>query len=243
MTILRSTLFNVFFFAATFIIALVPGMFVRLVAPERVLGVARMWARIIVGAARIICGIRLQVHGLERLEGSGARLIASNHQSAFDTIVWLTLLPRCCYVVKQELLRIPLFGPLLSLSGMIAVDRGGGAAALRQLLREADRALREKRQIVIFPEGTRATPGIRLPLQSGVAALAARMHLPVVPVVTDSGHCWGRRAFQKRSGTIHIHVLESIPAETTRAQLMQCLEITLRVDPTSLDEAVENSVG
>ncbi len=149
-----------FFFATTFIIALVPGMFVRLVAPERVLDVARMWARIIVGAARIICGIRLQVHGLERLEGPGARLIASNHQSAFDTIVWLTLLPRCCYVVKQELLRIPLFGPLLSLSGMIAVDRGGGAAALRLLLREADRALREKRQIVIFPEGTRATPGV-----------------------------------------------------------------------------------
>jgi 1-acyl-sn-glycerol-3-phosphate acyltransferase len=243
MTIVRSTLFNVFFFTMTFIIALVPGMFVRLVAPERVLDVARMWARTMVGAARIICGIRLQVHGLEKLEGSGARLIASNHQSAFDTIVWLTLLPRCCYVVKQELLRIPLFGPLLSLSGMIPVDRGGGGAALRLLLREADRALREKRQIVIFPEGTRATPGVTLPLQSGVAALAARMHLPVVPVVTDSGRCWGRRSCHKRPGTIHIHVLEPIPAETTRAQLMQCLEITLRTDPTQLEQAVENSVG
>jgi 1-acyl-sn-glycerol-3-phosphate acyltransferase len=243
MTIVRSTLFNVFFFTMTFIIALVPGMFVRLIAPARVMDVARMWARIMVGAARIICGIRLQVHGLERLEGADARLIASNHQSAFDTIVWLTLLPRCCYVVKQELLRIPLFGPLLSLSGMIAVDRGGGAAALRQLLREADRALREKRQIVIFPEGTRATPGVRLPLQSGVAALAARTHLPVVPVVTDSGHCWGRRAFQKRSGTIHIRVLDPVPAAISRAHLMQCLEITLRTDPTILDEAVENSVG
>lgn len=243
MTFVRSTLFNVFFFAMTFLIALVPGLFVRLVAPERVLGVARMWARIIVGAARVICGIRLQVHGLERLEGTDARLIASNHQSAFDTIVWLTLLPRCCYVVKQELLRIPLFGPLLSLSGMIAVDRGGGAASLRQLLREADRALREKRQVVIFPEGTRATPGMKLPLQSGVAALAARTHLLVVPVVTDSGYCWGRRAFQKRPGTIHIRVLEPIPAATTRAQLMHCLEIMLRADPTQLDEAVENSVG
>jgi 1-acyl-sn-glycerol-3-phosphate acyltransferase len=178
----------------------------------------------------VICGIRLQVYGLERLAGSDARLIASNHQSAFDTIVWLTLLPRCCYVVKQELLRIPLFGPLLSLSGMIAVDRGGGAAALRQLLREADRALRERRQIVIFPEGTRATPGVRL-------------HLPVVPVVTDSGRCWGRRAFQKRSGTIHIHVLPAIPEATTRAHLMQCLEITLRTDPDSAEGAVENSVG
>jgi 1-acyl-sn-glycerol-3-phosphate acyltransferase len=242
MTIVRSTLFNVFFFTMTFIIALVPGVIVRLVAPGRVFGVARMWARTMVGAARLICGIRLEVHGLEKLQGEGARLIASNHQSAFDTIVWLTLLPRCCYVVKQELLRIPLFGPLLSLSGMIAVDRGGGAAALRLLLREADRALREERQIVIFPEGTRAAPGAELPLQSGVAAIAARTHLPVIPVVTDSGRCWGRRAFHKRPGTIHIRVLEPIPATTTRAHLMQRLETTLRVDPQR-HEAVENSVG
>ena len=137
MTFVRSTLFNVFFFATTFIIALVPGTFVRLVAPHRVLDVARLWARIIVGAARVICGIRLQVSGLEQAGRCGARLIASHHQSAFDTIVWLTLVPRCCYVLKQELLRIPLFGPLMSLSGMIAVDRDGGAAALRGLLREA----------------------------------------------------------------------------------------------------------
>jgi 1-acyl-sn-glycerol-3-phosphate acyltransferase len=243
MTILRSIVFNVFFFTITFVIALVPGVIVRLVAPERVFDVARMWARISVGAAKLICGIRLEVRGLDRLAGEGAKLIASNHQSAFDTIVWLTLLPRCCYVVKQELLRIPLFGPLLSLSGMIAVDRGGGALALRQLLREADRAVREERQIVIFPEGTRAAPGVRLPLQSGVAALAARTHLPVIPVVTDSGHCWGRRAFHKRPGPIHIRVLEPIPAATTRAELMRRLETRLRVDPMQLDEPVENSVG
>ena len=87
-----------------------------------------------------------------------AALIASRHQSAFDTIVWLTLVPRCCYVLKQELLRIPLFGPLMPLAGMIAVDRDGGAAALRGLLREGERAVREGRQIVIFPEGTRAEP-------------------------------------------------------------------------------------
>jgi len=232
MTILRSTLFNVFFFTVTFLIALVPGMIVRVAAPSRVLDVARMWACIMLSAARMICGIRLEVHGHHRLAGDGAKLIASNHQSAFDTIVWLTLLPRCCYVVKQELLRIPLFGRLMSLSGMIAVDRGGGAVALRQLLREADRALREKRQIVIFPEGTRAAPGVRLPLQSGVAALAGRTRLPVIPVVTDSGRCWGRRSFHKRPGTIHIIVLEPIATDITRAQLMDRLETALRADPT-----------
>src|SRR5258708_499264 len=88
-----------------------------------------------------------------------AALGASRHQSAFDTFVWMTLLPRCCYVVKQELLHIPLFGKLIIGSRMIAIDRTAGSAALRALLREGDRAVREGRQIVIFPEGTRGEPG------------------------------------------------------------------------------------
>ena len=140
-------------------------------------------------------------------------------------------------MLKSELLRIPLFGPLMPLTGMIAVDRGGGANALRGLVREGERAMREGRQIVIFPEGTRAEPGAMLPLQPGVAALAARTRLPVVPVVTDSGHCWGRRAFHKRPGTIHIRVLKPIPTEFRRDQLMQRLEAALRSD------VGENSVG
>ena len=109
--------------------------------------------------------------GREWLPAGGPALIASVHQSAFDTLVWLTLVPRCCYVLKQELLRIPLLGPLMGKTGMIAVDRAAGAGAMRHLLREADRAVREARQIVIFPEGTRGAPGRLLPLQPGVAAL------------------------------------------------------------------------
>jgi 1-acyl-sn-glycerol-3-phosphate acyltransferase len=203
------------------------------------LEVAKLWARIMLWAARVICGIRLEVAGLQWLHGDRAMLIASNHQSAFDTIVWLTLMPRCCYVLKRELLRIPLFGALLPLGGMIAVDRSGGAAALRHLLREGERAVREGRQIVIFPEGTRGAPGSELPLQPGVAALAGRIRLPVVPVVTDSGLCWGRRAFQKRPGTIHIRVMEAVPPGTARAELMRRLEIALRQDA----HPVEKSVG
>ncbi|HME27601.1 MAG TPA: lysophospholipid acyltransferase family protein [Acetobacteraceae bacterium] len=236
MTLLRSALFNLFFFAATFVITLVLATPVRFVSPHRMLDVARLWARVMVWGLHVICGIRLCVTGLEHV-GDGAALIASRHQSAFDTFVWLTLVPRCCYVLKRELLRIPLFGPLLPLTGMIAVDRGGGASALRGLMREGERAMREERQIVIFPEGTRAESGAMLPLQPGVAALAARTHLPVIPVVTDSGRCWGRRAFQKRPGTIHVRVLKPIPTGIGRNQLMQRLEAALR------SSVVENPVG
>jgi 1-acyl-sn-glycerol-3-phosphate acyltransferase len=242
MSLIRSALFNVFFFVTTFLLTL-PGTVVRIIAPHRVLGVARLWARLLVMGVRVFCGIRLEVFGREYLRKGGAMLIASRHQSTFDTIVWLVLVPRCCYVVKQELLRIPLFGPLIPLTGMIAVDRTGGGPALRRLVREGEQAVREERQIVIFPEGTRADPNAPLPLQAGVAALAARTGLPVIPVVTDSGRCWGRRAFHKRAGTIHIRLLEPIPAGTGRKELMLRLEGAFRNDVTPLTEPVENSVG
>jgi 1-acyl-sn-glycerol-3-phosphate acyltransferase len=242
MSLLRSTLFNVFFFATTFVLTMF-GTAVRIATPHRALDVARLWARVVVGGLRVICGIRLQVFGQERLPEGGPMLIASAHQSAFDTFVWLVLVPRCCYVLKQELLRIPLFGPLVQSTGMISVDRTGGASAMRGLLREAERAVREERQIVIFPEGTRAEPGTLLPLQPGVAALAARTGLPVVPVVTDSGLCWGRRAFRKRPGTIHIRLLEPIPAGIRREELMQRLDSALRSRVLPSIEPVDNSVG
>jgi len=222
MIILRSALFNAVFFGVTFGLTLAATA-VRLVSPERVLDVAMLWGRLLVAAARIICGIRLDVTGLENIP-PGAALIASRHQSAFDTFVWLTLLPRCCYVFKDDLLRIPLFGPLVIAAGMIAIDREGRAGAMRYLLREAERAVREDRQIVIFPEGTRGEPGRRLALQPGIAALAARSGLPVIPVSTDSGLCWGRRAFRKRPGTIRIVIGRAIPAQTERRSLMRALE-------------------
>jgi 1-acyl-sn-glycerol-3-phosphate acyltransferase len=222
MTILRSALFNVAFFVIGFAMTLL-AMAVRVVAPGHVIDVAELWARGLVFSVRIVCGIRLEVTGLEHIP-SGAALIASRHQSAFDTFVWLTLLPRCCYVFKEELLRIPLFGPLIAAAGMIAVDRDAGGSAIRALLRQGDVAVRNQRQIVIFPEGTRSEPGSPGALQSGVAALASRTGLPVIPVSTDSGRYWGRRAFRKQAGTIRILIGPPIPPQTDRKVLMRALE-------------------
>jgi 1-acyl-sn-glycerol-3-phosphate acyltransferase len=235
MMLLRSALFNVAFFTVTVVMTLVATV-VRVVAPDRVLNVAMVWGHCLIVTARIVCGIRLEVRGLEHIP-RGAALIAPRHQSAFDTFVWLTLLPRCCYVFKHELRRIPLFGPLVDAAGMIGVDRGAGGAAVRALLREADRAMREERQIVIFPEGTRREPGSPVILQSGIVAMAARTGLPVIPVATDSGRCWGRRAFRKRPGTIRIVIGRPIPAQTERKALLQALEAGL----TAIDHETPGS--
>ena len=222
MMILRSALFNVVFFGVTFLLT-VTATVARVVAPRYVIDVVVLWARTLVAATRLICGIRLNVSGIEHIP-PGAALIASRHQSAFDTFVWLTLLPRCCYVFKNDLLRIPLFGSLMTATGMIVIDRGAGGAAIRALLRQADRAIKERRQIVIFPEGTRSEPGRPGVLQSGIAALASHTGLPVIPVATDSGYFWGRRSFQKRKGTIRIVIGQPIPPRTERKALMRALE-------------------
>jgi 1-acyl-sn-glycerol-3-phosphate acyltransferase len=234
---LRSALFNLFFFAFSFVLCLLGGL-LCLARPRATILVAMLWARVVLAGLRLTCGIRLELEGRKYLPREGAALIASQHQSAFDTLVWLTLLPRCCYVLKSELRRIPVFGSMIAPAGMIAVDRQGGAAALRHLMREAERAAREQRQMVIFPEGTRAEPGRVLPLQPGVAAMAARTRLPVIPVVTDSGRFWGRRAFRKRPGTIHIRLLPPIPAATDRDSLMARLSTIFEAGL-----AVDNSVG
>jgi 1-acyl-sn-glycerol-3-phosphate acyltransferase len=236
MIVLRSAVFNTYFIILTAILSPM-AMFVRLIAPSRTLMIPVLWARCLLAGLRVICGIRVAVSGREYLPQAGPALIASQHQSAFDTVVWLTLVPRCSYVVKRELARIPVFGNTLRPAGMIVVDRAAGPSALRHLVREAERAAGEDRQMVIFPEGTRGEPGRPLPLQPGVAAMASRTGLAVIPVVTDSGLLWGRRAFRKRAGTIHLRLLQPIPPTLGRDALM------LRLNAAFRTPVVDNSVS
>ena len=223
MTWLRSAIFNAWFVAATIGYGLA-GIAIRLTAPHRALWFATAWVRALLGGARLICGIRTVVIGRENLP-DGPALIASQHQSAFDTLVWLTIVPRVSYVFKAELARIPLFGPMLRPSGQIPLDRGATFAAIKGLLRAAEQAVAERRQIVIFPEGTRTEPGRVVPLRPGVAALAARTGLPVIPVATDSGQRWGRRAFRKRAGPIHIVIGAPIPPGIGQAALLAAIHV------------------
>ncbi len=222
MILLRSALFNLLFLGGT---ALAAVLAVPLLAAPRwaMIAYVRGWSRLMVAALRIVCGIRLEVTGLDRIPPGGA-IIAAKHQSAFDTIVWLSLLPAPVYVLKKELLSIPVWGWLARRCGHVPVDRSAGAAALRGMVKAAKAALAEGRPVVIFPEGTRSAPGQRLPYQPGVAALALATGAPVVPAATDSGRFWGRRAFHKRSGTLHVSVLPPLPEGLARSALMAALE-------------------
>jgi 1-acyl-sn-glycerol-3-phosphate acyltransferase len=242
MILLRSLAFNAWFHGVTFAFSLWHTLFTR--DRGAVVRAAQRWAALALGGLRLLCGIDWVVTGREHLP-AGAALVAPMHQSAFDTMIWMLLLPDCVYVLKSELTRIPLFGTLLLRGGMISVDRTGGASAMRDLIRRAAAAAAAGRQILIFPEGTRLAPGAGGKLQPGVAAIAARTGLPIIPVVTDSGHHWGRRAFRKRPGTIRIVILPPLKSGLPRDELMARLELAYAQGYAALQrgQAVDNSVG
>jgi 1-acyl-sn-glycerol-3-phosphate acyltransferase len=195
------------------------GTGLRVVAPQRLTKLAQFWARLCLATLRRCCGIEIRVEGLENLPPGGA-IIAAQHQSALDILVWMVALPYPAMVFKTELRKIPVFGPLLEPAGMIPVDRDGAAPALRKLLQDCRAAVAAGRQVVIFPEGTRVTPGTRVELQPGIVALAKAAGVPVLPAATDSGACWGPRAFAKTAGIVHVRLLAPLPAGLAREQIM-----------------------
>jgi 1-acyl-sn-glycerol-3-phosphate acyltransferase len=223
----RSGVYVAYFYAVTLAFGLA-GLAVRRFAPGRALAFAQAWVATLLAGLGPICGIRIVVTGLANLPHTGPALLASQHQSEFDTLVWMRLLRRPSYVMKQELTETPLVGPMLVPAGMIPVDRAGGAAALRRLLLDTEAARDQGRQIVIFPEGTRVAPGERVALQPGIAAVAQRLGLPVIPVATDSGLCWTRSRMAMRAGTIHVEIGPPISCSAKRDQLLAEVEMFWR---------------
>jgi 1-acyl-sn-glycerol-3-phosphate acyltransferase len=229
---LRSFIFNALFMTITALAAIMA--MVLLPFHSRVMRFfIRYWARLIIWVLRLVCGIRVEVTGLEHI-APGAAIIASKHQSAFDTFVWPALLDQPSYVMKRELLNLPFWGRAARHTGAVAVDRDGGGAALRAMVRDAKRVLDEGRPLVIFPEGTRSAPGEMIPYQPGVAALVMGSGAPCYPVATNSGRHWGRRAFHKTPGVIAISILPPLPAGLARKPLMAALEAQIEAETARL---------
>jgi 1-acyl-sn-glycerol-3-phosphate acyltransferase len=146
-------------------------------------------------------------------------LYAIKHESMFETIDMPRMFRKPAVVTKKELFDIPFWGPAARAYGMIPVDRNGGAAALRAMLVLAKKMIADGRPIVIFPEGTRVTPGNRPPLQSGFAGLYKLINLPVVPIAVNSGSLSPRKAGIWKSGTITYKVGEELPTGLPRAEI------------------------
>lgn len=220
MTSLRSLLFTSYLYLIIAILGLVlsPSL---LLGRSLTLKAARLWANLVIGGLRIICGTKFEIRGLENIP-KGPAIIASKHQAMWETVSYFKILNDPAYVIKRELSLIPVYGWYCKKLKLIAVDRDAHAKALRSMVRQAQECIADNRSIVIFPEGTRTQPGTTLDYKPGTAAIYRQLNVPCVPVALNSGLYW-RRGKPKRQGTIIVEFLPAIEPGLKRQEFMNQL--------------------
>ena len=192
---------------------------------------------IVIWLARGVLGIRYVVEGLEHLPKQPA-IILAKHQSAWETVAFLFLFPPVSPVIKQELLNVPFFGWAFRLLNPIAIDRGAGREALRQIVRQGKERLESGFWVLVFPEGTRVAPGEKGRYGIGGSWLAAETGTPIVPVAHNAGEVWPKNAFIKRPGTITVRIGPAMPTEgKTAAELTRAVEAWIETEMARLPPA------
>jgi 1-acyl-sn-glycerol-3-phosphate acyltransferase len=205
-----------------------------LLLPERyVWPIARFWVRSSLWLHKTICGIDDEIRGRENIP-SGGFIVASKHQSAWETLRLIELFPRPSFILKRELLWVPLFGWYLSRVGMIPVVRGKGSAAIEAMTAHARRAIAEGRQIIIFPEGTRRPPLAPPQYRHGVTRLYRDLNVACLPVALNSGLYWPRRTIVQRRGTILLSCLPPILPGPDSGEFADTLRTAIETETQNL---------
>jgi 1-acyl-sn-glycerol-3-phosphate acyltransferase len=207
--IARSILYNVLFYLnlAVYLIAAIPTLWM----PYRcIVEVAKSWGRTSTWLLRVICGTRVEIRGIEKIPW-GPLIVASKHQSTWETFGLIALFADPAFILKRELLWLPFFGWYAWKGRMIPVNRGARALALAGMARQAQLDLARGRQIIIFPEGTRRPAGAEPNYKYGVVHLYAETGVPCLPIALNSGLFWPRRSMLRYPGTIRVEILDPIP--------------------------------
>lgn len=221
---LRSLALNVVLYISlvAYMLLALPTFFL----PRRALmAYIRSWGRYFVWICRVIGGIGLEVRGRENIP-PGPLLVASKHQSIWETFALIGLFDDPCFILKRELTWIPLFGQYALKSRMLPVDRRGGPAVLRQLNDKARDEIRHDRgrQILLFPEGTRRAAGAPPNYRHGISHIYERLGVPCLPIALNSGLFWPRRSLKHRKGTILVEILPPLPPDMPREEFAAVLQ-------------------
>ena len=200
MLLLRSLLFQAYFFGSVIVFALLVILCAPLPYGVR-FALARTWCRSMLWAGKAICGLDYRVEGLEHVPDEPC-VILMKHSTVFEAYAQLVFLPRQTWVLKRELMWIPVFGWGLALLKPIAIDRSAGGSAVAQVIRQGRERLAEGICVTIFPEGTRMPPGTTRRYGVSGAALARETGCPILPVAHNAGDFWPRRSLIKRPGLI-----------------------------------------
>ena len=221
-TILRSVAFNISFYlnTAVFLVIALPTF---LMPYQAVVEVAKTWGRVNLVLLRVIAGVDVEIRGRDKIP-PGALIVASKHQSAWETFALMHLFKSPAFVMKRELLWIPVFGWLMLKGRMVGVDRSAGMRALISLAAAARAELARGRQLIIFPEGTRRPVGAEPAYKSGIAFLYAQAGVPCLPIALNSGVFWPRRSILRRPGTVVVEILDPIPPGLDKKAFVARLE-------------------
>lgn len=218
---IRSTFFSLFFYVWTALVGLTGWVLLILYPSRGAMMVGKLWTYGNILGLKIICGVHYTIEGTLPKDGA---ILAAKHQSTWETYALYALCNKPVFILKKELLRIPLVGWYLWSVKSIAIDRSGGAKALRKMLQQAESRLQDGYQIVIFPQGTRVHPSDSKPYQPGVAAIYQHTRQPVIPIALDSGKCWPKGSWIKRPCTITVRLLEPIEPGLPKREFMHTLE-------------------
>jgi len=214
---LRSLVYNVLFYLLLVFWILI-GLPTFLMPRRGILTIAKCWARSSIWLMRAVCGTRIEYRGLEKIP-AGPLIVASKHQSMWETFALLQFFEQPLYILKRELLWIPFFGWYLRKAGMIGVDRTAGGRQLIDMARRAREAVRQGRQLIIFPEGTRTAVDAPPHYKNGVGLIYAGSDAPCIPVALNSGLFWPRRTFLRYPGTLVVEFLDPLPPGLPRDEL------------------------
>ena len=186
----------------------------------------RLWIKGVFFLLKYICNITHEIQGIKNFPLQ-AVLIASKHQSAFETLALFYYLPKSIFIHKKQLFLIPIFGQYLKKINMISIDRKGGAVTMRRMLKQAKIKMYEGFSIIIFPEGTRKKPGEEPNYKSGFVGIYKAMDTEILPVAVNSGNCWPKHTFVKNSGHIIIKILPLISSNINKKQILKDVEVAI----------------
>jgi 1-acyl-sn-glycerol-3-phosphate acyltransferase len=232
MILLRSLAFHASFYLLTTVLAIV-GLPVLLLNRHRVQNYAKFWTGSTVWLLQIICKTKVEWRGLENLP-RGACIIAAKHQSALETQALTTKGADFSFILKRELMAIPIFGWYLKGAGQLGIDRAKRAQALSDLARQARGAIAQGRQLIIFPEGTRKPVGNTPDYKPGVAFLYSETKAVCVPMALNTGLFWPRHSLSIRRGTVTIAFLEPIAPGLDKKAFMQLLQSRIETETAKL---------
>jgi 1-acyl-sn-glycerol-3-phosphate acyltransferase len=227
MIFIRSLVFNIVFVLNNIIWFI--GCLPLLLLPRKTVFrvVLHPWCRCNVKLHSWICGVKVDIRGLEHLPKSGGYIAAAKHQSSWETMALAQAVPEPRYILKRELLFLPLFGFYLLRTGQVAVNRGKRSEAVAAMNRAADLAIKEGGQLLIFPEGTRRAVGAEPAYKMGVAYLYEALGTPVIPVALNAGVFWPRRTFLKYPGTLVMEFLPPIKPGLPKDEFFALLKTTI----------------